>query len=145
MNMKRKLFKGRFATTLSYNDDDVFFDITNSLMKVFNYDKKGQNISYITDASKRFLMVMVDDVDSAISCKMLRCEMLSREPLTNKLNIMIEYDISEDEWDRMKVNYPNLNTNEPMKSVFEYDMLLMVPEGHDDYLDAAVELLKLLC
>ena len=143
--MKRKLFKGRFTTTLDYDINDVFFDINNSLMKVFNYNKKGQNISYITDANNRFLLVMINDVDAAISCKMVKCEMVLREPLTDKLNIMVNYDINEEEWDNVMASYPNLNSKEPIKSVFEYDMLLVGPEGYSEYLEAATELLKELC
>lgn len=139
--MKKGLYKGKFTTTRNASENDVYYEIMTALMKVFDYEKE-KDLDYIVNWKHRYLMV-VDDVEALISCKMTKCEKVLYEPLTSRENIMKTYNISEDEWDKMIAFYPELDAKEPIKRVYNYEMELAVskPE-YDEFMKIAVNLLK---
>lgn len=143
--MKRKIFKGRYTTTLDYNTKDVFFEIMKSLMRVFELEKSEDDLDYIINWRRRSLMV-TDMLEVVFSCEMLMCKNIAHEPLTNKENIMKRYNISETEWDNVIAYYPNLNVNEPIKNVYAYEVELTIPVAkHGEYLEIAANILKEIC
>lgn len=140
--MKRKLFKGRLTTTLHYDEKDIFFEITKTLMSTMEYAKSERDLDYIINWRQRSLMV-ADLLEMVFNCRMLTCKKISSEPLTNKKDIMKTYDISETEWDNVIDFYPHLNTKEPVKNVYAFEMELTIPKIEcGEYLEIAVNLLK---
>lgn len=144
--MKRKIFKGKFTTTLRMNETDVFYEIMTALMRVFDYEKgKIVNLDYIINAKKRLLSVMIG-AEAAMFCKITECEKIVFESLTNKKRIMKTYDITEEEWDSMLAFDTELDSEELEKRVYRYEMELTVPEpGYEEYVEIAVNLLKEIC
>lgn len=144
--MKRKIFKGKFTTTLRMNETDVFYEIMTALMRVFDYEKgKIVNLDYIINAKKRLLSVMIG-AEAAMFCKITECEKIVFESLTNKSNIMEAYSISQEEWDRVVELDAILDSEEPKKRVYSYEIELMVPEPkYVVYIEIAVNLLKEIC
>ncbi len=141
--MEKGLYKGKFTTTRNASETDAFFEIMSTLMKVLDYEKgKEMDLDYIVNTKNRFLMIM-DDIEVLISCKMIKCEKVLYEPMANKDSIMKAYNIAEAEWSKMIAFYPELDTREPIKRVYDYEMELTVskPE-YEEYLEIAVNLLK---
>lgn len=137
------MYTGKFTTTRNSIESDVYYEIMTALMKVFDYEiGKDKDLDYILNWKHRCLIVM-DDVEALISCKIIKCEKVLYEPLTSRKNIMKTYNISQEEWSKMIAFYPELDEREPIKRVFNYEMELVVSRSeYEKYLNIAVNLLK---
>lgn len=144
---KKYEFKGRYTSLFEIDNGDVFYDVINVLMKGFEFEENekpdgGKDLDFSINGKSRVFTV-VGDNKPLVFFKMTRCEKIMCETLIDKVKMIEEYDIDEDEWTAIIAHDPSLKIQEPMKRVYKYEMIITLPDdAYAEYLETGLELLK---
>lgn len=136
-------YSGTFTTLQEEETTDIFYDITNVLMKGFTYEFQDKpNIDFLISMRNQ-TFVVTTSLRAVFSVKMIYCEKILCETLFDKKKAMKTYGIDEEEWEAIIAYDPSLAIKEPMKRVYRYKLKLTIPEGvNAEFLETGLELLK---
>lgn len=136
-------YSGTFTTLQEEETTDIFYDITNVLMKGFTYEfNHVPNMDFLINMRNQ-TFVVTTSLRAVFSVKMICCDKILCETLFDKTKAMKTYGIDEEEWAAIIAYDPSLAIKEPMKRVYRYKLKITLPEGVDaDFFETGLELLK---
>lgn len=130
---KTSIFEGNFTTLHEEDATDIFYDITNILMRGFAFEfKDKKNVDFMISLRNQ-TFVVTTNLRPVLSLKMMSCEKESAENLFDRVKVFRDFDIDEDEWIAVLANDKKLREmQEPKKRIFKFIIELTMPESDEE-------------
>jgi len=147
---KTRVYEGRYTSINKIDCNDVFFDVTNILMKglqleVDDKDTHVNELEYMINGKHRVMTIINARTEPILQLRMFACEKIACETLFEKEKMVKELGIDAATWDAVMENDRRLqNGTKTMIRTFRYRVEVAVVEDTEEgwrFAEIAKELL----